>query len=107
MSKEQWVDVIPAESLKPGQRHCCDVDDKRVLLTNISGTVYAVESLCTHAYFELDDAPIEGSKIVCPLHGAAFCLKTGEVLAPPAFEPLPTFDVRIVEGCIQVKVQED
>ena len=65
---------------------------------------YAFESLCTHAMFELDDAPIEDCTITCPLHGAKFCLKSGEVLAPPAYEGLQVFPVRIENGEVQIAV---
>ena len=50
-----------------------------------------------------DDAPIEGSEITCPRHGARFCLRTGEVLSPPAYEPLRLFAVRESAGRIEVQ----
>jgi 3-phenylpropionate/trans-cinnamate dioxygenase ferredoxin subunit len=40
--------------------------------------------------------------VVCPRHGAKFCLRTGNALTPPAYEPLKIFDVREREGRIEV-----
>ena len=34
---------------------------------------------------------------------ASVCGRTGEVLTPPAYEPLPTFPVRVHDGTVQVR----
>jgi 3-phenylpropionate/trans-cinnamate dioxygenase ferredoxin component len=99
-----WCDVIKADELAPGARAFCDLPDgTHVAVFNLSGEFTAIESMCTHAMFELDDAPIEGDKIICPLHGAQFCLKTGKVCSAPAYEDLRTFPVRVYQGMIQVQ----
>ncbi|MFO8004310.1 Rieske (2Fe-2S) protein, partial [Thioalkalivibrio sp.] len=43
--------------------------------------------------------------ITCPMHEAQFCLRTGEVLEPPAEEPLTRFPVRVEGGMVQVGAQ--
>lgn len=98
----EWIDVTQASALLPGERVIIDLDDIRVAVFNLQGHFYAIHSECTHATFELDDAPLEGDAIVCPLHGARFCIKTGKVLCPPAFEPLKTFPVRVENGILQI-----
>ena len=45
---------------------------------------------------------IQGTLISCPLHGAVFDLKTGEVMSPPAFEDLKTFKLKIEGTSIKV-----
>lgn len=99
-----WHNVIAVDKLAQGERAFLDLDDgTRVAVFNLNGDYAAIESMCTHAMFELDDAPVEGDKIICPLHGAQFCLRTGKVCTPPAYEDLKTFPVRIVEGMIQIQ----
>ena len=49
-------------------------------------------------YAELTDGKVYGDVVTCPLHGAEFCLRTGEALTPPAYEPVQTFPVRIQQG---------
>ena len=39
----------------------------------------------------------------CPRHGARFCIRTGEALTAPAYEPTATFPVRIESDEIQVR----
>jgi 3-phenylpropionate/trans-cinnamate dioxygenase ferredoxin subunit len=46
---------------------------------------------------------VEACQIVCPRHGAQFCLRTGEALTPPAYEPLRTFKVREERGRVLVE----
>jgi 3-phenylpropionate/trans-cinnamate dioxygenase ferredoxin subunit len=46
---------------------------------------------------------VEGDEVVCPRHGARFCIKTGAALTAPAYEPVVTFPVRVQDGVIQVQ----
>ncbi len=99
-----WHTVIEQSELANGQRAFYDLDDgTRVAVFNLNGDYAAIESMCTHAMFELDDAPIEGDNIICPLHGAQFCIKTGKVCSAPAYEDLKTYPVRVFEGHIQIQ----
>src|SRR5258708_4396306 len=99
-----WLDVIQQPDLTPGHRAFIDLKDgTRVAVFNLDNAFFAIESMCTHAMFELDDAPIEGDTIICPLHGAKFCIKTGAVCSAPAYEDLRTFPVRVVEGMVQIE----
>lgn len=103
----QWLDVIQSSYLAPGDRTFVDLDDgTRVAVFNVNNEFFAIESMCTHAMFELDDAPVEGGKIICPLHGAKFCLRTGKVCSAPAYEDLRTFPIQIVNGMVQVGDEE-
>ena len=58
---------------------------------------FATDDTCTHAKFSLADGYVEGDEIVCALHEARFCLRTGRVLSPPATVALRTYPVK-VEG---------
>ena len=42
--------------------------------------------------------------IVCPCHASEFDLRTGDVLCPPALEPLPIYEARVDEGELQVRL---
>lgn len=98
-----WTTVASLAELPPGARRIVDIDDVRVAVFNLGGEFYAIEDLCTHDYAPLDNGKIEGDEIVCPRHGARFCIKTGAVTAPPAYEPVTAFTVRIHEGLVQVR----
>lgn len=98
-----WVNVALAAELPPGSQRIVDVDDVQIAVFNLAGNFYAIEDICTHDYAPLANAKVEGDEIICPRHGARFCIRTGAVTAPPAYEPVATFPVRINEGLVQVR----
>ena len=99
----EWVDVAPAEELTPGSWRTVDVDGTQVAVFNVNGEYYAIEDLCTHDGGILTGGTVEGAEVECPRHGARFSLTTGEALSPPAYEPVPTFPVRVEQGMVQVR----
>lgn len=99
----EWVDVGDPAALPPGARTVLDVEGARILVVNLGGQFYAVEDVCTHDGGSLDGGEIEGDEVVCPRHGARFCLKNGAATAPPAYEPIATFPLRLHQGRLQVK----
>ena len=98
-----WVSVASAEELAPGGFRIVDVDGAQVVVFNLDGQYYAIEDVCTHDGGQLTGGYIEGDQIVCPRHGARFCIRTGEALSPPAYEPTATFPVRVEDGMVQVR----
>lgn len=98
-----WVDVAAADEFPPGTSKVVDVDGARVAVFNLDGEYYAIEDICTHDGGELADGEVEGDVIICPRHGARFSIRTGAVLAPPAYEPVATFPVRVEAGQVQVR----
>ena len=41
--------------------------------------------------------------VTCPAHGSMFDLTDGEVRRGPAIHPVPAFDVRVVDGIVEVR----
>ncbi len=99
----EWIDVAKEIEFEVGTWRTVDVDDVLIAVFNLNGQFYAIEDVCTHDGDILTGGEIEGNEIICPRHGARFDITTGEVLADPAYEDLPTFPVRIFQGVVQVK----
>lgn len=98
-----WIDACAVTELPEGERKIIDHEEKHMMLVNHQGEIYAIESMCSHAMFELDDAEIDNCMITCPLHGADFCLKTGAALCAPATEAIPTYPVKVEDGRIKIQ----
>lgn len=98
-----WIDVMEDSALADGEHTVIDVDGDAVVIFKIEGQCYAIEDKCSHDYGEIASGELEGDEIVCPRHGARFCVKTGQVKSPPAYEDLVCFPVRLSQGRIQVK----
>lgn len=100
-----WIDVAAAEDFLPGSCRVVQTDDKPIVVVNHDGRYYAIENLCTHEGGELSDGGLDGEEIICPLHGARFSIVTGTALAPPAYENLLTFPVRVRDGWVEVDAE--
>ncbi|BCG05144.1 benzene 1,2-dioxygenase ferredoxin (plasmid) [Paraburkholderia sp. PGU19] len=98
-----WVDVAAMTDFPPGSVRSVDVDGAQVAVFNLDGTCYGIEDTCPHDGGILTGGAVEGDVVVCPRHGARFCIRTGRVLAPPAYEDLAVFPVRVEAGIVQVR----
>ena len=91
------------EKLPPGEQLVLEVDGTDAAVFNIEGEILAIEDVCTHDGAQLTGGVVENCEIICPRHGARFCLRTGEALSPPAYEPAAVFPVQVVEGVVYVR----
>jgi 3-phenylpropionate/trans-cinnamate dioxygenase ferredoxin subunit len=98
-----WVDVVAVDELEPGGVTLVDVGGAEVAVFNIGGEFYALADVCTHDGGTLADGSVEGCEIECPRHGARFDIRSGKVTAPPAYEDVTTYPVRVVNGIVQVR----
>lgn len=98
-----WIDVMADSALADGEHVLADVDGVDVAVFKVDGELLAVQDVCTHDGAEIASGRREGLEIICPRHGARFCLRTGKVLRGPAYEELPCFPVRVEGGRIQVR----
>ena len=100
----EYVPAVGASELAEGSMVAVDPKGVRIILSRFGGEVYAVSGTCTHEEFDLGHGFLMEDRVVCPLHLSQFVLKTGEVLNPPATEPLKSFNVKIQDGTIFVEV---
>jgi 3-phenylpropionate/trans-cinnamate dioxygenase ferredoxin subunit len=97
-----WIDVATVAEFPEGSFRCLAVDDAQIAVFHLAEGFFAIEDVCTHDDGILTGGDLEGDEIVCPRHGARFSIKTGKVLAPPAYEPVDTLPVRVEDGIVQV-----
>lgn len=94
----EWVRVAHADEVQAGTPFATTLDDDALVLARLGDDIVALEDLCTHDGSDISGGCIVDGAIECPRHGARFCLRTGEVLSPPAYEGLHVFPVRIEDG---------
>ena len=94
----RWIDVGDAHAVRETAPLPVEVDGVAVVVVRCGTELYAVEDRCTHDGESLDEAEVQDCQIICPRHGAHFCLRSGEALTPPAYEPLRTYRVREQDG---------
>lgn len=76
---------------------------EELCLFNYHGQIGAVRNVCTHAEFPLSDGTLDrDGTIECVWHGARYFCLTGEVRRGPAVDPVAVYEVRVVDGQVQV-----
>jgi glycine/D-amino acid oxidase-like deaminating enzyme/nitrite reductase/ring-hydroxylating ferredoxin subunit/DMSO/TMAO reductase YedYZ heme-binding membrane subunit len=89
-----------------GKPQCKNVNGTTIFVLRRGNTVLAMDNACSHAGGSLCDGTLEGDTIECPLHASQFNIKTGAVLRPPAVRPQQTYEVRIHEDTVQVRLDQ-
>ena len=72
------------------------------LVKDSSGTVHAIGDTCTHGEISLSEGFIEDDTLECWAHGSQFSLTTGKPLNLPAYEPVPVYQVDLVDGDVYI-----
>ena len=98
-----WIDAGPLSALQEGQAISITVGRRMVAIVRSGEEYFAIEDLCTHDGAELVGGAVEGTEILCPRHGARFCLRTGAALTPPAYEPVQVFETKVASGRLWVR----
>jgi 3-phenylpropionate/trans-cinnamate dioxygenase ferredoxin subunit len=98
-----WIDACAVSGLEEGKTVSIPVGRRMIAVAHAQGRFFAIEDVCTHDGAALTGGEIEGTEIVCPRHGARFCLKTGDALTPPAYEPVRVFETKIESGRVWVR----
>ena len=100
------LNVCPVGELEPGEVKIVHAGPVSLGIYNLDGEYYAIEDRCSH-----DDGPLcegefdaETGVVICPRHGANFDIRTGNALTLPAYEPVATYPVRVVDGIVKVEV---
>ncbi len=100
------VPVAALADVPPGTMLRVQVDGTDILLVNHDGTVRAMQGICSHEYFELDQGFLTGDSLTCALHLSRFDLFTGEALDPPAELPLAMYPVVVEDGQVVLELPE-
>ncbi len=102
MSGTKYHFVAMAKDIPPGKNKAYQVEDHDILICHAKDEFFAVENLCSHAMAPLEGGRQRAYRLICPLHGASFDVRDGSVKGQPAFEPIRSYPIRVVEDRIEV-----
>ncbi len=95
--------VCSLSELTPDTAKRVVVEDVPIaVVLDSAGTVHAIGDTCTHGDISLSEGFVEDDTLECWAHGSRFELKTGRPLSLPAYEPVPVFDVTVLEDDVYV-----
>jgi len=101
----EFVTIAPAAEVGDGEVKAFDANGTAVAVARVGGQLHAFSDVCTHrGCFLANGGELEGTSIYCECHGSGFSILTGEVVDPPATEPIAVFPAREQDGQIQVEV---
>jgi NADPH-dependent 2,4-dienoyl-CoA reductase/sulfur reductase-like enzyme/nitrite reductase/ring-hydroxylating ferredoxin subunit len=98
--------VATLSELADGQIRTVKVGARPVLLIRLGEELHALPARCTHHPRPLAKGLLHGGRLMCPSHQAAFDVRTGDALEPPALDALPKFSVRVDGNDVYVDVPE-
>jgi 3-phenylpropionate/trans-cinnamate dioxygenase ferredoxin subunit len=77
---------------------------RALVMVRLGDEVYCLADKCTHEDFPLSDGQVisELGEIECDRHGATFRLADGAPCSLPATKAVPTYEVSVVDGVVEV-----
>jgi NADPH-dependent 2,4-dienoyl-CoA reductase/sulfur reductase-like enzyme/nitrite reductase/ring-hydroxylating ferredoxin subunit len=102
MEETEWRRVAKESDLAERALAVVALGEEKILLVRLQGQVYAVGHECPHYQEKLENGALFGTQIVCKSHFARMEVTTGSVIAPPAFNDLPVYPVKLENGEVLV-----
>ena len=72
--------ISPASRIREGQVLCFTVAGRRLAVGRTARGYFALDDRCPHAGGSLGEGLVDGESVVCPIHGYAYDVTTGEGL---------------------------
>ena len=104
MNDQQFQKALPLADIPLGGMRPVTLSGREIVICHTKEGIFALDNICSHAHARMCEGRLRATRIVCPLHGASFDIRDGKVLGPPATQPQPTCQVRVVEGTVEVAV---
>ena len=104
-AQRDWVPACPLADIAEGAAVRVEFGDVPVCLVHTEGDVFAIQDVCSHADVALSEGDVEGTTVECWLHGSRFDLRSGKPTGLPATIPVPTYETKIEDGTVLVRLE--
>ena len=104
MSEPSWHEVGDAGGEPEGTLRRVEVGETAVCVARTVDGWLAFDDTCTHEECSLAEGELDGEVVICPCHGSEFDVRTGDVVTPPALDPLPIYEAREDAGTLFVRL---
>jgi nitrite reductase/ring-hydroxylating ferredoxin subunit len=102
MADTPFHPAITLDSVAVGRMRSCMIGQREIVVCHTREGVFALDNVCSHAFARMSEGSLKGMRIICPMHGAAFDVRSGRVLGGPALMPIEAFPTRVVNGMVEV-----
>jgi len=104
VSEASWHEVGDAGGEPEGTLRRVEVGETAVCVARTGDGWLAFDDTCTHEECSLAEGELDGEVVICPCHGSEFDVRTGDVVTPPALDPLPIYEAREDAGTLFVRL---
>jgi cytochrome P450/nitrite reductase/ring-hydroxylating ferredoxin subunit len=104
VTEDAWHEVGTAGNEPAGTLRRVEIGDTAVCIARAADRWLAFDDTCTHEQCSLAEGELDGEVVICPCHGSEFDVRTGDVVTPPALDPLPIYEAREDGGTLFVRL---
>jgi len=101
-----WTDVAAFADLPDGKPIKVNADGVEVLLLLRGHKISAIGNTCPHLGGPLHEGEVDGDCVHCPWHDSVFLLDDGSLVHGPATTPVDSYQVRVVNGQVSIRVED-
>ena len=98
----EFVKVLPASELAPGQCREVLAGETPVALCNLDGRFHALGNRCPHRGGPLGQGALAGNLLLCPWHAWAYDVATG-ISDVNSEISVPVYETRLEDGFVWVR----
>ena len=97
------IELCRASEVAVGTPLRVEAEGLVVAVFNLDGEYFVTDDACTHGPGSLGEGYVDGDVVECNFHGGQFNIRTGEVVAPPCWEPVKTYRARVENGMVVIE----
>jgi len=100
--KPGWQPLAATADVPEGKPVHLLLGEVPVVAVRLNGAVHVLADRCSHMSGPLSGGELADGCLTCPWHGSVFRVADGSVARGPAIAPQPAFEVREMDGTIEV-----
>jgi nitrite reductase/ring-hydroxylating ferredoxin subunit len=98
-----FIKIASMKDIKINEATHISKNGWEIAIFNCGGKIFATNGICPHEAGFLAEGFLDGSQIVCPLHGWRFDVMTGKGVVPsPPGSSIKIYNVLVKDGEIMV-----
>ncbi|MBI3783701.1 MAG: nitrite reductase small subunit NirD [Deltaproteobacteria bacterium] len=97
-----FVRVAAVAEIPAGEGRTVEVSGRQIALFNSGGEFYAIDNICKHKGGPLGEGELDDKTVLCPLHGWAYDITSGECLEDDACS-VERFEIKVENGEVWVR----
>jgi nitrite reductase/ring-hydroxylating ferredoxin subunit/uncharacterized membrane protein len=104
---KDWIRVLSLDEIADHEARRVDIDHTPVAIYRDGESIYAIGAVCGHAGGPLEEGTFTEHCVECPWHQSVFDLRDGRVVHGPATMGQPSFETRVRDRQIEIRLKSE